>query len=88
MTKLDRRLREIGEQIEHLKKPALNLSRSLRTAQVEEKRQPIKALKEHEIATKQEHAWRVALEHLVEFSRAMEEAKDSHVTPNDSSANI
>lgn len=82
------RLREIGEQNEHLKKPALNLSRSLRTAQVEEKRKPIKALNEHEIATKQEHAWRVALEHLLQFSRAMEEAEDAEATPKDSNDNI
>jgi hypothetical protein len=73
------RLREIGEQHEHLKNPGLNLSRSLRTAQVEEKRQPIKALKLHEIAEKKGCAWRTALGHLVEFSRAIEKSEDPHV---------
>lgn len=70
------RLREIGEQNQNLKKPALNLSRSLRTAEMEEKRKPIKSLKGYEIAAKREHAWRNALEDLVEFTRSIEKTED------------
>lgn len=73
-------LRKIGEENQDLKKTSLNLSRSLRTAEVEEKRQPTNGLKQNEIASRRDRAWHNALQHLVEFSRAIEQCEDSKAT--------
>jgi len=73
-------LRKIGEKNQELKKTSLNLSRSLRAAEVEEKRQPTKGLKQTEIASRRDRAWNNALQHLVDFARAIEKKEDSEAS--------
>jgi pentatricopeptide repeat protein len=66
------KLRHIGEQNQFLQSSSLNLSRALRSAEVEERRQPTDGLKLHEIVSRRDQAWNSALKHLVLFARAIE----------------
>ena len=75
-----KKLREIGEQNQELKRTSLNLSRALRSAEVEEKRLPTNGLKLNDISSRREQAWRDALKHLVKFIRAIETAENSEAT--------
>lgn len=74
------RLREIGEENHDLRNPSLNLIRSLRAAEVEEKREPTKGLKQDEIAARRDAAWNEALKHLVEFARVVKKTDLSSPT--------
>ena len=66
------KLRHIGEQNRFLQSSSLNLSRALRAAELEERRQPTNGLKLHEIVSRRDQAWNRALKHLVLFARAIE----------------
>lgn len=70
------RLRELGEQNGDLKHASLNLSRSLRTAEVEEHREPTKGLKHDEILSRRDRAWTNAVQDVVEFTQAIEKHGD------------
>lgn len=58
-------LRELGDSNESLKRFSLELTRSLRTAQVEQHRQVSK----HQMNVKENDAWRSALSHLLNLVR-------------------
>ena len=58
-------LRDVGDSNESLKQFALDLTRSLRTAQVEQHRQVTK----HQLNVKEIDAWRSALSHLLNLVR-------------------
>jgi pentatricopeptide repeat protein len=72
------KLRELGEQNGDLKNASLNLSRSLRTAEVEEHREPTKGLKHHEILSRRDRAWTNAVQYVVELTQAVEKHEDSN----------
>jgi hypothetical protein len=74
------KLRHIGKKNRFLQSTSLNLSRALRAAEVEERRQPTNGLKLHEIVLRRNRAWNSALQHLVYFARAIE--KEDEVISN------
>ena len=76
------KLRHIGEQNRFLQTPSLNLSRALRAAEVEERRQPTDGLKLHEIVSRRDHAWNSAIKHLVHFARAIENVDSEIIASN------
>jgi hypothetical protein len=72
------KLRHIGKKNRFLQSTSLNLSRALRAAEVEERRQPTNGLKLHEIVSRRNRTWNSAVQHLVYFARAIEK-DDSEV---------
>ena len=64
---LRKTLRELGELHPLIREAALNLNRSLRKAELEEERQPTKAVSQQDIKGRRIEAWQRVLENLLQF---------------------